>query len=76
MTPNKMTTSMITTATTIMTDVVVAPSLGGLVVGCVLLLTRTVSVVVIAPTVWRVMVPLEIDAGERNYNNINMLPVA
>ena len=76
MTPNKMTTSMITTATTIMTDVVVAPSLGGVVVGCVLLLTRTVSVVVIAPTVWRLMVSLEIDAGERKYNNINMLPVA
>ena len=30
---------MITTATTMMTDVVVAPSLGGLLVGCVLLLT-------------------------------------
>ena len=30
---------MITTATTMMTDVVVAPSFGGLLVGCVLLLT-------------------------------------
>ena len=56
---------MITTATTMMTDVVVAPSLGGLVVGCVLLLTETVSVVVIAPTVWRQVVSLGIDAGER-----------
>ena len=33
---------MITTATTMMTDVVVAPSLGGLLVGCMLLLTGTV----------------------------------
>ena len=48
-TPTTM-TSMITTATTMMTDVVVAPSLGGLLVGCVLLLTRTVPVVVLVPT--------------------------
>ena len=34
-----------------MTDVVVAPSLGGLLVGCVLLLTGTVPVVLFAPTV-------------------------
>ena len=47
-TPTAMTTSMITTATTMMTDVVVAPSLEGLLVGCVLLLTWTV--VVTAPT--------------------------
>ena len=47
-----MTTSMITTATATMTDVVVAPSVGGLLVGCMLLLTGTVLAVVIAPTVW------------------------
>ena len=52
MTPTTMTTSTITTATIIMTDVVVAPSLGGVLVGCVLLLTRAVPVVVIAPLVW------------------------
>ena len=51
-TPTIMTTSMITTATTMMTDVVVAPSLEGLLVGCLLLLTGTVAVVVIAPSVW------------------------
>ena len=34
-----------------MTGVVVAPSLGGLLVGCVLLLTERVLVVVVAPTV-------------------------
>ena len=45
MTPTTMTTSMITAATTMMTDVVVAPSLGGLLVGCVLLLTGTVVVI-------------------------------
>ena len=49
-TPTTMTTSMITTATTIMIDMVVAPSLGRLLVGCVLL-TGTVSVVVTIPTV-------------------------
>ena len=43
-TPTAMTTSMITTATTMMTDVVVAPSLEGLLVGC-MQLTGTVSVV-------------------------------
>ena len=37
---------------TMMTNVVVAPSLGGLLIGCVLLLTGTVPVVVIAPLVW------------------------
>ena len=46
-----MTTSMITTATTMMTDVVVVPSLGRLLVGCVLLLTGTVLVVITVPTV-------------------------
>ena len=35
-----------------MTNVVVAPSLAGLLVGCVLLLTGTVPVVVIVLTVW------------------------
>ena len=49
-TPTTMTTSMITTATTMMTNVVVAPSLGRLLVGCVLL-TGTVPVVVIVPSV-------------------------
>ena len=43
-TPTTMTTSMITTATTMMTDVVVAPSLEGLLVGC-MQLTGTVPVV-------------------------------
>ena len=47
MTPTTMTTSMITTATTMMTDVVVAPSLEGL------LLTGSVPVVVVVPTVQR-----------------------
>ena len=50
-TPTTMTTSMITTATTMMTDVVVAPSLEGLLVGCMLLI-ETVPVVTIVPTVW------------------------
>ena len=49
-TPTIMTTSMITTATTMMAVVVVVPSLGGLLVGRVLLLTGTVSVVAVAPT--------------------------
>ena len=64
-TPNTMTTSMITIATTMITDVGVALSLGGLVVGCVLLQIGTLSVVAIVPTVWRQVVSLEIDAGER-----------
>ena len=71
--PTKMTTSMITTATAMMTDVVVPPSLVDVgvvfspyvLVDCVLLLPGTFSVVVIAPTVWRQVVSLEIDAGER-----------
>ena len=55
-TPTTMTTSVIATATTMMTDVVVAPSCGGLLVGCVLLLTGAVPVVVIAPLVWGLLV--------------------
>ena len=71
-TPTTMTTSMITTATTTMTDVVVAPSLGGLLVGCVLLLTGTVPVVVVVPTVLGEegvpgVVSSEIDAVEVKY---------
>ena len=50
MTPTTMTTSIITTATTMMTNVVVAPSLGRVLVGGVLLLTGTVPVVVIVPS--------------------------
>ena len=49
MTPTTMTTSMITTATTMMTDVVVVPSVEGLLVGWVLL-TGTVAVGIIAPS--------------------------
>ena len=49
-TPTTMTKSIITTATTMITDVVVAPSLGGLLVGCMLLLAETVPVVVVAPS--------------------------
>ena len=51
-TPTTMTTSTITTAITMMTLVVVVPSLERLLVGCMLLLTVTVAVVVIAPSVW------------------------
>ena len=65
MTPTTMTTSMITTATTMMTDVVVAPSLGRVVVGCMLLLTGTVSVVIIVPTVWEGVVSSGVDAVKR-----------
>ena len=42
-TPTTMITSMITTATTMMIDVVVVPSLEGLLVGCCMLLTGTVQ---------------------------------
>ena len=55
-----------TTATTMITNVVVASSLGGLLVGCVLLLTGTVSVVVV---VEGEVVLKEIDAVERKHNN-------
>ena len=54
-----------------MTDVTVVPSLaGGLLVGCVLLvteigLTGTVLVVVIVPTIWRQVVSSGIDAMVR-----------
>ena len=48
-TPTTMTTSMITTATTMMTNVVVAPSVEGLLVGC-MQLTGTVAVGIIAPS--------------------------
>ena len=51
MTPTTMTTSMITTATTMITDVVVVPSLERLLVGC-MLLTGTVSVTVTDTKVW------------------------
>ena len=61
--PTTMITSMITTATTMMTDVVVASSLGRLVVGCMLLLTGTVPVVIIVPTVWRGEVVLTVWEG-------------
>ena len=70
-TPTTMTTSVITTATTtIMTDVVVAPSFGGLMVGCVLLLTGrvltgTVLVLVTAPPIWGEIVSSEIGAVVR-----------
>ena len=65
MTPTTMTTSMITTATIMMTDVVVAPSLGRFLVGCMLLLTGTVSVVIIFPTVWEGVVSSGVDAVKR-----------
>ena len=67
MTPTTMTTSMITTATTMMTDVVVVPSLGRVVVGCVLLLTGAVLVMVTVPTVWEGEVSSEVDAAERKH---------
>ena len=51
-TPTTIRTSMITTATTMMIDVVVVPSLGRLVMCCMLLLTGTIPVVTIVPTVW------------------------
>ena len=47
-----------------MTDVVVAPSLGGLLVGCMLLLTEAVPVVVVAPTVWGGEVAPTVCGGE------------
>ena len=64
-TPTTMTTSMITTATTMMTDVVVAPSLGRVMVGCVLLQGWTVPVVVIVPTFKEKVVLAEVDAVQR-----------
>ena len=56
-TPTTMTTSMITTATTMMTNVVVAPSLASLLEGCVLLLELTAEVPSSAEqkhTIWHV----------------------
>ena len=50
-TPNTMTTSMITTATTMMTGVIVGPSLGGVMVGRMLLLTGALPFLIIVPTV-------------------------
>ena len=47
-----------------MIDVVVAPSLKGLVVGCVLL-TGTIPVVIIVPTVWEGVVSSGVDAVKR-----------
>ena len=89
-TPTKI-TSMITTATTMMTDVVVVPSLVGLLVGCklltgtipvvavclsfgaylvgcMLLRTGTIPVVVVGPMVWERMVSSGNDAEDRNQN--------
>ena len=71
-TPTTM-TSMITTATTIMIDVVVPPSLEGLLVGCVLLLTGTVPVGIIAEsvlaglTVWGGVANVVSSGVERKY---------
>ena len=62
-TPTTMTTSMITTVTTMMADVVVVPSLEGLLVGCMSLI-ETVPVVVTAPTVWGKVVCSGINAVE------------
>ena len=65
MTPTTMTTSMMTTATTMMTDVVVVPSLEGLLVGCVLLLTGKAVVLVTVPTLKEGVILAEVDAVER-----------
>ena len=70
-----MTTSMITTATTMMAGVVVGPSLGGLLVGCVVLLTGTVPVVVVAPSLAGLLVGCKVwervgvDAVERKHTS-------
>ena len=64
-TPTTMTTSIITTATTTMTDVVVVPSLEGLLVGCVLLLTGKAVVLVTVPTLEEGVILAEVDAVER-----------
>ena len=60
-----MTTSMITTVTTMMIDVGVVPSLEGLLVGCVLLLTGKAVVVVTVPTLEEGVILAEVDAVER-----------
>ena len=64
-TPTTMTTSIITTATTMMTDVVVVPSLERLLVGCVLLQGWTVPVVVVVPTLWGGEVSSGVDAVKK-----------
>ena len=64
-TPTTMTTSMITTVTTMMIDVGVVPSLEGLLVGCVLLLTGKAVVVVTVPTLEEGVILAEVDAVER-----------
>ena len=75
-TPTTMTTSMITTGTTMMTDVVVVPSLEGLLVGCMLLI-ETVPVVTIVPTVWGGEVvggevaSVVLDAAERKHMTLH-----
>ena len=68
MTPTTMIRSIITTATTMMTDVVVAPSLEGLLVGCKLL-TGTVTVVEgeVVPTVWGEHVARTVWGGEDDF---------
>ena len=72
-TPTTMTTSMITIATTMTTDVVVAPSLVGILVGFMLLLTGTVPVGIIAEsvsvgvTVWRGVANVVSSGVERKY---------
>ena len=62
-TPTTIRTSMITTATTMMTDLVVVPSHGRLVVGCRVLLTGTIPVVINFPTVSRGEVVLTVWEG-------------
>ena len=63
-TPTTMTTSTITTATIMMTGAVVALSLGGLVVGSVLLLTGRVPIVVVVPSVCEGKVVSTVCEGE------------
>ena len=60
-----MTTSMITTATTGISIMGVVPSLEGLLVGCVLLLTGKAVVVVTVPTLEEGVILAEVDAVER-----------
>ena len=63
-TPTTMTTSTITTATIMMTGAVVALSLGGLMVGSVLLLTGRVPIVVVVPSVCEGKVVSTVCEGE------------
>ena len=53
MTPTTMTT---TTVTTMTTGAILAPLLGGVMVGRMLLLTGRVPVVVVVPTIWEEVV--------------------